>query len=108
MLETGGRPDLDPAGWAVTVDQFEKDRDAVYELLASRWGDTDPYNLGTVRLRTEREDIPEPWARLSHHAGMAWLWEVHGTGRWVAVALADRDPSGSVQLLAVVTETAPP
>ncbi|MFD8167248.1 hypothetical protein ACFV2W_12265 [Streptomyces cellulosae] len=81
VLESGDRPDLDPAGWAVTADQFEKDRDAVYELLASRWGDTDPYNLQTVRLRTEREDLPEPWAWLSHHAGMAWLWEVHGTGR---------------------------
>lgn len=46
--------------------------------------------------------------RLSHHAGVAWLWEVRGTGRWVAVALADQDPSGPVQLLAVVTETAPP
>ncbi|MBJ6647380.1 hypothetical protein ACWDLL_01215 [Streptomyces griseoincarnatus] len=108
VLETGDRPDLDPAGRAVTVDQFEKDRDAVYELLASRWGDTDPYNLRTVQLRTEREDIPEPWGWLSHHAGVAWLWEVRGTGRWVAVALADRDPSGSVELLAVVTETAPP
>ncbi|MDU0303598.1 MULTISPECIES: hypothetical protein [unclassified Streptomyces] len=108
VLESGDLPDLDPADWAATVDQFEKQRDAVYELLASRWGDVDPWNLRTVLLRTEREDIPQPWARLSHEAGVAWLWEVQGTGRWVAVALADRDAGGAVQLLAVVTETAPP
>ncbi|MEW1681175.1 hypothetical protein [Streptomyces sp. NPDC093594] len=107
VLESGG-PDLDPAHWAATVDQFEKQRDAVYELLASRWGDVDPWNLQTVLLRTEREDVPQPWAWLSHEAGVAWLWEVQGTSRWAAVALADRDAGGAVQLLAVVTETAPP
>ncbi|KOV94832.1 hypothetical protein ADK65_30640 [Streptomyces sp. NRRL B-1140] len=98
----------DPGARAVTVDQFEKDRDAVHELLASRWGDTDPYNLQTVLLRTEREHVPGPWAELSARAGVAHLWEVEGTGRWVAVAVADRDASREVQLLALVTETDPP
>ncbi|KES05892.1 hypothetical protein BU52_17405 [Streptomyces toyocaensis] len=98
----------DPAEWAVTVDQFEKDRDAVYEVLASRWGDVAPWNLQTVLLRTEHEEIPEPWAWLGARAAVAWLWEVRGTGRWVAVAVADRDAGDDVQLLAVVTETAPP
>ncbi|GAB2730783.1 hypothetical protein [Streptomyces bullii] len=100
--------DGDPADRHVTVDQYEKDRDAVYEFLASRWGDTDPYNLGTVLLRTEREEIPEPWATLSARAAVACLWEVEGTGRWVAVAVADRDETDEVELLAVVTQTAPP
>ncbi|BFO19585.1 hypothetical protein SHKM778_59730 [Streptomyces sp. KM77-8] len=71
-------------------------------------GDVDPWNLRTVLLRTEREEIPEPWARLSALADVAWLWEVQGTGRWVAVAVAHRDPGDAVRLLAVVTETAPP
>ncbi|MFJ4080573.1 hypothetical protein ACIP17_26620 [Streptomyces iakyrus] len=101
-------PDTDPAARAVTIDQYEKDRDAVYELLASRWGDTDPYNLETVLLRTEREEIPRPWAELSACAGVAHLWEVEGTGRWVAVAVGDRDMSREVRLLALVTETDPP
>ncbi|MEU2541014.1 hypothetical protein [Streptomyces iakyrus] len=101
-------PDTDPAARAVTIDQYEKDRDAVYELLASRWGDTDPYNLETVLLRTEREEIPRPWAELSACAGVAHLWEVEGTGRWVAVAVGDRDLSREVRLLALVTETDPP
>jgi hypothetical protein len=100
--------DCDPAARAVTMDQYEKDRDAVYELLASRWGDTDPYNLQTVLLRTEGEEVPRPWAELSARASVAHLWEVEGTGRWVAVAVGDRDPSREVQLLALITETDPP
>ncbi|WP_461077226.1 hypothetical protein [Streptomyces deserti] len=109
VLESShGLGDADPAQRAVTVDQCEKDRDALDELLASRWGDTPPYNLQTVLLRTEREEIPEPWATLSARARVACLWEVVGTGRWVAVAVADLDESDEVQLLAVVTETDPP
>ncbi|GAA4552018.1 hypothetical protein ACFYN9_23565 [Streptomyces collinus] len=100
--------DTGPAARAVTIDQYEKDRDALYELLASRWGDTDPYNLQTLLLRTEREEIPRPWAELSACAGVAHLWEVEGTGRWVAVAVGDRDLSREVRLLALVTETDPP
>ncbi|MFH8658765.1 hypothetical protein [Streptomyces afghaniensis] len=106
VLEAAG--DDDPAFRAVTIDQFEKDRDAVYELLASRWGDTPPYNLQTVLLRTEREEIPRPWAELSECASVAYVWEVEGTGRWVAVAVTDRDTSHEVRLLALVTETDPP
>ncbi|GHB27420.1 hypothetical protein GCM10010377_16760 [Streptomyces viridiviolaceus] len=92
----------------VTVDQYQKYRDAVGERLAARWGETDPYNLDTVLLRTEREEIPRPWAGLSARARVACLWEAEGTGRWIAVAVADRDTEDEIQLLAVVTETAPP
>ncbi|MFH8976832.1 hypothetical protein [Streptomyces sp. NPDC017890] len=94
---------------AVTVEQYEKERDALYERLATRWGQTDPWNLQTVLLRTEREEIPEPWAGLSARARVAYLWEAEGTGRWVAVAVADRDDEADeARLLAVVTEQAPP
>lgn len=93
---------------AVTVEQYEKVRDALYERLAPRWGETDPFSLQTVLLRTEREEISEPWAELSARARVAYLWEAQGTGRWVAVAVADRDETDEVQLLAVVTEQAPP
>ena len=108
VLHTGGGPGGDPAQWAVTADQFEKDRDALCEVLASRWGNLAPWNLQTVLLRTVREEIPEPWQWLSFRADVAWLGEVCGTGRWVAVAVAGRDPGAGIQLLAVVTETAPP
>ncbi|MBT3153976.1 hypothetical protein HTV45_24430 [Streptomyces sp. CHD11] len=109
ILESGPGPgDGDPADRAATVDQFEKERDAVYEVLASRWGDVIPFNLQTVLLRTGEEKIPEPWAGLCARAAVAWVWEVPGTGRWAVVAVADRDPADQVRLLAVVTETAPP
>ncbi|OSP44953.1 hypothetical protein B7767_02150 [Streptomyces sp. 13-12-16] len=103
VLETDDGPDGDPARRAVTVDRFEEDHDAVYEVLASRWGDTGPWNP-----RTGREETPEPWAWLAARAGAARVWEVQGTGRWVAVAVADRDPNDAIRLLAVVTKTPPP
>ncbi|MYU23101.1 hypothetical protein [Streptomyces sp. SID8352] len=98
----------DPAERAPTVGEYETHRDALREHLAGRWGETDPWNLQTVLLRTEREEIPEPWAGLCAHARMAHLWAVEGTGRWVALAVADRDPADEVRLLAVVTEIDPP
>lgn len=98
-----------PAERAVTVEQYEKDRDALHERLAARWGEEgDPLNLQTVLLRTGREEIPEPWAGLSASARVAYLWEAGGTGRWIALAVADRDETDEVRLLAVVTEKAPP
>ncbi|MFF0536452.1 hypothetical protein ACWDF1_05405 [Streptomyces coelicoflavus] len=108
LASSHGLRGSDPAERAATVEQYEKERDALYERLAPRWGETAPWNLRTVLLRTEREEIPEPWAGLSAHARVAYLWEVEGTGRWVAVAVADRDAADEVRLLAVVTEEAPP
>ncbi|MFE0256521.1 hypothetical protein [Streptomyces sp. NPDC059010] len=93
---------------AATVEQYEKDRDALYDRLASRWGETAPFNLQTTLLRTEQEEIPEPWAWLSARARVAHLWEAEGTGRWVVVVVADREQDHDVQLLAVVTQTDPP
>ncbi|MEW2264630.1 MULTISPECIES: hypothetical protein [unclassified Streptomyces] len=109
VLESShGLPDGDPAERAAVVEQYEKDRDALYERLSLRWGETDPWNLLTVLLRSDREEIPEPWAGLSARARVAYLWEAEGTGRWVAVAVADRDETDEVRLLAVVTQEAPP
>jgi hypothetical protein len=98
----------DRAERAVTVGQYEKCRDALCERLVPRWGETDPWNLQTVLLRTDTEEIPEPWATLSARARVAYLWDAEGTGRWIALAVADRDETDEVQLLAVVTEQAPP
>jgi hypothetical protein len=93
---------------AATVEQYEKYRDVLYEQFAPRWGETDPYNLQTVLLRTAHEEIPKPWASLSARARLAYLWEAEGTGRWVAVVVADLDEADDVRLLAVVTEIDPP
>ncbi|MEY9989660.1 hypothetical protein ABIE67_001692 [Streptomyces sp. V4I8] len=93
---------------AATVEQYEKYRDALDEQFASRWGETAPYNLQTISLRTAQEEIPEPWASLSARARVACVWEAEGTGRWVAVVVADRDEADDVKLLGVVTEIDPP
>jgi hypothetical protein len=93
---------------AATVEQYEKYRDALDEHFASRWRETAPYNLRTIALRTAQEEIPEPWASLSARARVAYVWEAEGTGRWVAVAVADQDEADDVKLLGVVTEVAPP
>ncbi|MGC9542225.1 hypothetical protein [Streptomyces sp. UG1] len=93
---------------AATVEQFEKYRDALYEPLAARWDDTDPWNLQTTLLRMAQEEIPDPWALLSQRARVAYLWEAAGTGRWVVLVVADRDEADDVKLLAVVTEIDPP
>ncbi|MFE6622802.1 hypothetical protein [Streptomyces sp. NPDC057740] len=93
---------------AETVEQYEKYRDALEERLADRWSETAPYNLQTVSLRTGQEEIPEPWASLSARARVACLWEAEGTGRWVAVCVADLDEADDVKLLGVATEIAPP
>jgi hypothetical protein len=108
VLESEDGAAGDPAGWAVAVERLEKHRDALYEALAERWEEVDPWNLRTVLLRTAREEIPEPWAWLAARAGVAWLWEARGTGRWVAVAVIGRDPEEEPRLVVVVTETVPP
>lgn len=97
----------DPASWAATVEQIEAECEALRERLTARWGPPDLWNLQTVLLRTEREEMPEPWAWLSARACTAWLWEVEGTGRWAAVAVAERDGADGVQLLAVVSGIPP-
>jgi hypothetical protein len=62
-----------------------------------------------VRSSTERAgEIAEPWAELSARARVAYVRQARGTGRWVALAVADRDAADEVQLLAAVTEEAPP
>ncbi|MGP4084969.1 hypothetical protein [Streptomyces sp. KR55] len=37
-----------------------------------------------------------------------YVWEACGTGRWVAVGVADRDESDTARLLVFVTVTDPP
>ncbi len=97
-----------PSGRAVTREQYAAYRDALHERLAARWGPSDPWNLDTVLLRTADEEIPEPWAGLARRARMAYLWEAADTGRWIALAVADRDDGDEIRLLALATPTAPP
>ncbi|MDX2681842.1 MULTISPECIES: hypothetical protein [Streptomyces] len=90
------------------VERFHEDKEDLAGELTRRWGEPRHIGLQTIRLRTEREDIPEPWSELSLRAGHAYLWQVTEQGRWVALGVADLDPDDEIELLLVVTETAPP
>jgi hypothetical protein len=84
-------------------------REAVAGRLHERWGTVPAWGTLTLRVRGLRgEEIPEPWASLSQLTDEAYVWRADGTGRWVALAVADRDPADAIRLLAVVTDTDPP
>jgi len=93
---------------APAVERFRELMDAIGDGLTESWGPSGHLGLQTVQLRTAVEQIPEPWAHLSQRVGDIYLWEVRENGRWVALGVADRDPTDEIQLLAVVTETDPP
>lgn len=92
-----------------TAADFQAYREAIAERLHDRWGRQAPWGQPTLRLRVSRgEEIPEPWATLSLLTDELDVWESAGTGRWVAVGIADRDAADEIRLLATVTEIPPP
>ncbi|AXG52597.1 hypothetical protein SLCG_1442 [Streptomyces lincolnensis] len=93
-----------------TVDDVQAWKEHITLLLDGRWGPQQlPWGLGTLVLRIERgEEIPESWATMSALVDELNLWQPHGTDRWVALGVADRDPADEARLLALVTETDPP
>ncbi|MFF9286311.1 hypothetical protein [Streptomyces griseosporeus] len=98
----------DPALRRQTQERFHEDLEALAALLAERWGEPSHIGLQTVLLRTGDEEIPEPWARLSHLVADAYLWEAREYGRWIVLGVADRDPADEIRLLLTATETDPP
>ena len=98
----------DPAERITETERFHDEREDAARILADGWGEPEHIGLQTIRLRTATEDIPEPWARLSLTMGDAYLWELTEHGRWAVLGVADADPDDEIQLLLVVTDTAPP
>lgn len=98
----------DPALRAAQAERFHEDGEALAGRLAQRWGAPSHLGLQTIRLRTAAEDIPQPWARLSHLVGDVYVWEAREHGRWVVLGVADRDPADEIRLLLTVTGTDPP
>jgi hypothetical protein len=92
-----------------TEAQYEADRDGLSELLTRRWGRPQVFTLSSVFDRSmDGEDIPEPWGILSSHVPDVHLWKADGHDRWVALGISQWDKELPFQLLAVVTEIAPP
>ncbi|BAC74786.1 hypothetical protein AQJ43_19385 [Streptomyces avermitilis] len=93
---------------AETAEECYERGEEVRDQLTGRWGPSDHIGLQTVQLRTETEDIPEPWVHLSARVGDIHLWRTEGNGRWIALGVADRDEADEIRLLVVVTEIDPP
>ncbi|OIJ93682.1 hypothetical protein BIV25_23410 [Streptomyces sp. MUSC 14] len=93
----------------LTAADFHACREALAQRLHDRWGRQHPCGQQTVRLRVARgEEIPEPWATLSLLTDELDVWQPTGTGRWLALGVADRDDTDEIRLLAAVTATPPP
>ncbi|MEV6117320.1 hypothetical protein AB0L59_33760 [Streptomyces sp. NPDC052109] len=90
------------------MERFHEEREALAGTLTEWWGEPSHMGLQTIRLRTATEEIPEPWARLSHLMGDVYVWEARQCGRWIVLGVADRDPTDEIQLLLTATETDPP
>ncbi|WP_329535161.1 hypothetical protein OG568_41010 [Streptomyces sp. NBC_01450] len=92
-----------------TEAQYECDRDGLGERLTGRWGAPDVISLkSTFERAQDGEDIPEPWASLSSHVPNVQLWRPPETARWIALGVSQWDKELPFQLLATVTEIAPP
>ncbi|MGW1750581.1 hypothetical protein ACWCRD_34215 [Streptomyces sp. NPDC002092] len=82
---------------------------ALMQRYDERWGKALRWGGVTLQERRRRgEHIPEPWDVLSARADDLRTWEATGTGRWVNLAVADRNTEEEPELLLMVTEIDPP
>jgi hypothetical protein len=92
-----------------TAKDFAAWKEAIAQRLNDRWGEGERWGLLTIGVRIERgEEIPQPWALLSDLVHEVYLWQADGTGRWVALGVAERDETDEIRLLAAVTDVDPP
>ncbi|EGX58713.1 hypothetical protein SZN_16385 [Streptomyces zinciresistens K42] len=82
---------------------------ALVQRFEERWGEGSRWGSATLLERAARgEELPEPWALFASRADDLRTWEAAGTGRWVSLAVADRDPEAVPALLLMVTDIDPP
>ncbi|MBT2420520.1 hypothetical protein J7F01_38695 [Streptomyces sp. ISL-22] len=99
---------LGPDDWESPDDCYAYEA-AVAERLTARHGEPARWGTATLGERMARgEDISEPWATLGALAYELRAWEAKGTGRWVALAVADRDADEQPRLWVAVTDVNPP
>ena len=92
-----------------TAEDFDAWREAIAQRLNDRWGQGQRWGMLTLGVRRARgEEIPQPWALLGDLVHEVHLWQADGTGRWVALGVAERDETDEIRLLAVVTAIDPP
>jgi hypothetical protein len=99
----------DGAAREQTAEDFDAWKEAIAQRLDERWGRGRRWGTLTVGVRKAHgEEIPQPWALLGDLVHEASLWQPDGTGRWVVLAVAERDETDEIRLLAAVTDTDPP
>lgn len=99
---------LGPDSWESPDDCYAYEA-AVAERLTARQGRQERWGTVTLGERMARgEDIPEPWATLSALAYELRAWEMKGSGRWVTLAVADREADEQPRLWVAVTDVNPP
>lgn len=82
---------------------------ALIQRFQERWGEGARWGSVTLLERGARGEEPaEPWSVLGSRADDLRTWDATGTGRWVSLAVADRDPEAGPELLLMVTDIAPP
>ncbi|MFH0517764.1 hypothetical protein ACHBTE_11355 [Streptomyces sp. M41] len=82
---------------------------ALIQRFDERWGEGSRWGSVTLQERGARgEEIAEPWAVLGIRADDLRTWDARGTGRWVNLGVADRDPEAEPELLLMVTDMDPP
>lgn len=97
------------AGREQEADDLDAQREGLARILDERWGPGQTWGTLTPAVRLARgEEIPEPWAALTHLVDQLRLWQCATDGRWVGLGLADRDGTDEVRLLAAVTDIDPP
>ena len=105
-----GLPTGDASQRVETADDVQALKDDLAQQMNGRWGEQQPsWGMVTIRVRLERgEEIPEPWATMSILVDELDLWQPLGTGRWIALGVADKDDADEVHVLAVASDTDPP
>ncbi|MFJ7071255.1 hypothetical protein [Streptomyces sp. NPDC098781] len=100
--------ELGPGSWPSRDDLYAHEA-ALVLRFDERWGKAERWGSVTLQERGLRgEDIPEPWAEFGTRADDLRTWSATGTGRWVNLAVSDRDPEAEPALLLMVTEIDPP
>jgi hypothetical protein len=99
---------LGPGTWPSPQDLHAYET-AVAERLDERLGGQARTETVALRERLTRgERLSEPWASLGVLADDLRTWPAGETGRWITLAVSDRDVPDRARLLAAVTDTEPP
>ncbi|GHH12235.1 hypothetical protein [Streptomyces lanatus] len=100
--------ELGPGSWPSTDDLYAYEA-ALVLLFDERWGKGSCWGSVTFMERRDRgEEIAEAWVVLGTRADDLHTWSATGTGRYVTLAVADRNPEAVPELLLMVTEFDPP